>query len=153
MDEARDPIYSMPSGGPAGAVSPEIGERLAADQPTIPGDPHLIDPQEIVAALRVDPVVGLTRAQAARRLDQFGPNELRGTPPTPLWQRVALQLMHNNWHCCRLRAIDTDEGAILIKDLHIGQIVITLNKPIIDMKKITFMRLNDITIGAERVLI
>lgn len=92
MDETRDPMYSMPSGGPAGAVSPEIGERLAADQPTIPGDPHLIDPQEIVAALRVDPVVGLTRAQAARRLDQFGPNELRGTPPTPLWQRVALQL-------------------------------------------------------------
>ncbi|MFT0847262.1 cation-translocating P-type ATPase [Actinomycetaceae bacterium L2_0104] len=81
------------SGSRSGAVGTRLEEPSPGpDQVTVPEAPYLRDSQEAVSALRVDPAVGLSRAEAAARLATFGPNELRGKPPTPLWQRVLLQL-------------------------------------------------------------
>lgn len=55
-------------------------------------DPALADAEDVAAALGADPGRGLSAAEAARRLGEHGPNELRGTPPVPLWRRVIGQL-------------------------------------------------------------
>ena len=44
-------------------------------------------PDEVTAALHVDPVVGLTDAQAAQLLAANGPNALPEEKPEPGWQR------------------------------------------------------------------
>ena len=54
-------------------------------------DPSLTDAAEVAAASEVDPVVGLSAEEAARRLDRDGPNELRGTPRVPTWRRILAQ--------------------------------------------------------------
>ncbi|GAA3655495.1 cation-translocating P-type ATPase [Microbacterium marinilacus] len=55
-------------------------------------DPALADAGEVARRLGVDPERGLTADEAASRLAEHGPNELRGTPPVPLWRRVLTQL-------------------------------------------------------------
>ena len=54
-------------------------------------DPSLVDAAEVAAASEVDPVVGLSADEAARRLDRDGPNELRGSPRVPTWRRILAQ--------------------------------------------------------------
>ncbi|MDO5698320.1 MAG: cation-translocating P-type ATPase [Dermatophilus congolensis] len=54
-------------------------------------DPALRDASDVAADLGVDPSTGLSGEEAARRLDADGPNELRGTPPTPAWKRFVAQ--------------------------------------------------------------
>lgn len=54
-------------------------------------DPTLVAPAEVCRALDVDPDAGLTAAEAARRLAEDGPNELRSQPPVPWWRRVLRQ--------------------------------------------------------------
>ena len=46
-------------------------------------DPSLVDATEVAAALDVDPRTGLSAAEAKRRLEKFGPNELASAPPVP----------------------------------------------------------------------
>ena len=55
------------------------------------GDPSLHDASDVLARARVDPSIGLTAAQAASRLETYGPNELRPEPPVPLWRRILAQ--------------------------------------------------------------
>ncbi|QBR75011.1 cation-translocating P-type ATPase [Microbacterium sediminis] len=55
-------------------------------------DPTLADATDVARAMDVDPERGLGAGEAARRLAEHGPNELRGTPPVPLWRRVLAQL-------------------------------------------------------------
>ena len=55
-------------------------------------DPTLVDAADVARALGVDPQTGLSAEEAARRLAEHGPNELRGTPPVPLWRRILGQL-------------------------------------------------------------
>jgi Ca2+-transporting ATPase len=45
----------------------------------------------IVSALRSDMAEGLSRAEAQRRLDEYGPNELKSAPETPWWRRLLEQ--------------------------------------------------------------
>ncbi|MGH8664880.1 MAG: cation-transporting P-type ATPase, partial [Burkholderiales bacterium] len=59
-----------------------------AELPDSRPDPSLVDPQ----ALGIDLVHGLTPAEAARRLGQDGPNELRHKPPVRAWRRLVGQL-------------------------------------------------------------
>lgn len=66
-------------------------DSLAA---TAASDPSLRDAADVAAELGVDPVVGLTSAEAARRLREDGPNELRAKPPVPLWRKVLAQFQH-----------------------------------------------------------
>lgn len=54
-------------------------------------DPSLVDATEVAAALGVDPRTGLSAAEAKRRLEKFGPNELASAPPVPKWKKFLQQ--------------------------------------------------------------
>ena len=45
------------------------------------------DAAEVVAELDTDPGAGLTAAEAARRLQRYGRNELEAEKPLPAWRR------------------------------------------------------------------
>ena len=47
--------------------------------------------EELAAQLGVDPQVGLSADEAARRLRRDGPNQLRGAPEVPAWRRLLAQ--------------------------------------------------------------
>ena len=47
--------------------------------------PHREPAQAVVAALGSDVGHGLSRAEAERRLEQYGPNRLKSAPETPWW--------------------------------------------------------------------
>lgn len=53
--------------------------------------PSVMDAQEVAGQWRVEPGTGLTPDEAERRLATDGPNELRQTPPEPLWRKVLRQ--------------------------------------------------------------
>jgi magnesium-transporting ATPase (P-type) len=63
--------------------------RQAASLDAVPW--HLRDAGEAVAACGVDPANGLSSAEAGRRLEREGPNELASAPPTPWWRRILSQ--------------------------------------------------------------
>jgi magnesium-transporting ATPase (P-type) len=54
-------------------------------------DPTLLDATAVAQAAGVDPAQGLTPAEAARRLADQGPNELRPAPRVPRWRRWLAQ--------------------------------------------------------------
>ena len=54
-------------------------------------DASLKNADAVVAALAVDFETGLSAQEAARRLAQNGPNELRAAPRPPAWRRVLAQ--------------------------------------------------------------
>ncbi len=47
--------------------------------------------EDLVVKLNADTDVGLSESEAQQRLSTDGPNELRGSPPVPLWRRIAAQ--------------------------------------------------------------
>jgi Ca2+-transporting ATPase len=47
--------------------------------------------EEVLAALNSDPKRGLDAAEAASRLERYGPNQLPTVPPTPAWRRFLAQ--------------------------------------------------------------
>ena len=52
------------------------------------GDPSVMETDAVAAALEADIENGLSATDAARRLAQNGPNELRAAPRVPAWRRV-----------------------------------------------------------------
>jgi Cation transport ATPase len=48
----------------------------------------------VVAAFGSDLVRGLSRAEAHRRLEQYGPNRLKSAPETPWWRRLLEQFQN-----------------------------------------------------------
>ncbi|MGJ3507935.1 cation-translocating P-type ATPase [Enemella sp. A6] len=54
-------------------------------------EPHTRTVRRIADDLGVDPERGLDAAEARRRLEADGPNELRSTPPVPAWRRFLAQ--------------------------------------------------------------
>jgi Ca2+-transporting ATPase len=52
---------------------------------------HLQETADAFAVFRVDPETGLEEAEAARRLQAEGPNELRAAAPVPLWRKILAQ--------------------------------------------------------------
>ena len=62
-----------------------------SDNATGPLDPSLVEATAVTANLGVDPSRGLSGSEAARRLASDGPNELRQSPPEPLWHRILRQ--------------------------------------------------------------
>lgn len=54
-------------------------------------DPSLRDAADVARGFGVDPATGLASAEAERRLQRDGPNELRAKPPVPLWRKVLAQ--------------------------------------------------------------
>lgn len=64
----------------------------AAQGPALePATWHLREAAEALAAFRVDPATGLGASEAAGRLRQEGPNELRAAAPVPIWRKVLAQ--------------------------------------------------------------
>jgi Ca2+-transporting ATPase len=53
---------------------------------------HTLEPEEVARALGSDPVSGLTRAEAARRLAAHGPNELAAARGVSAWSLFLAQL-------------------------------------------------------------
>ena len=51
----------------------------------------MLEVEEVAEALAVDLDSGLSSAEAARRLAADGPNELRATPPVPIWRKILAQ--------------------------------------------------------------
>ena len=72
------------------AAGQDSGQRLAANDPVLK-DPSTADVDQVALALNVDPDQGLAQAEAARRLEEFGPNELAGAPPVPAWRKFLQQ--------------------------------------------------------------
>jgi P-type Ca2+ transporter type 2C len=54
-------------------------------------DPSIVDADQVAQALGTDIDSGLSSQEAARRLAEDGPNELRAIPPVPTWRRVLAQ--------------------------------------------------------------
>jgi magnesium-transporting ATPase (P-type) len=54
-------------------------------------DPSLLEASQVAQNLRTDLERGLSSAEAARRLAQSGPNELRAAPPVPAWRKLLAQ--------------------------------------------------------------
>jgi Ca2+-transporting ATPase len=52
---------------------------------------HAQPAQAVVAALGSDAARGLSRTEAQRRLEQYGPNQLKSAPETPWWKRLLEQ--------------------------------------------------------------
>ena len=56
--------------------------------------PHRAPAQAVVSALGSDIARGLSRAEAQRRLEQYGPNQLKSAPETPWWTRLIEQFQN-----------------------------------------------------------
>ena len=67
------------STAPAGTLSPA---------------PHRAPAEAVVSALGSDVAHGLSRAEAQRRLEQYGPNQLKSAPETPWWHRLLEQFQN-----------------------------------------------------------
>jgi Ca2+-transporting ATPase len=52
---------------------------------------HLRAAADALTAFRVDPAAGLDSAEALRRLQTDGPNELRAAAPVPMWRKILTQ--------------------------------------------------------------
>jgi len=53
---------------------------------------HAVSAVEAARTLAVDPGIGLSSAEAGRRLAEHGPNALPETPPVPFWKQLLEQL-------------------------------------------------------------
>ena len=65
-------------------TSQPIAQRLVSP-------PHAMSASEVLAGLLTDRTLGLSAAEAQRRLQVDGPNQLAEAPPTPAWKRLAAQ--------------------------------------------------------------
>ena len=72
------------------AAGQDSEQRHEANDPVLK-DPSTADVDQVALALNVDPNQGLAEAEAARRLELFGPNELAGAPPVPAWRKFLQQ--------------------------------------------------------------
>lgn len=57
-------------------------------------EPSTLGVPEVARRLGTDPERGLSRREAARRLAEAGPNQIRTVPPVPLWRRLLAQFAH-----------------------------------------------------------
>ena len=72
------------------AAGQDSGQKSGVDDPVLK-DPSTVDVDQVALALDVDPDRGLDEAEAGRRLERFGPNELAGAPPVPAWRKFLQQ--------------------------------------------------------------
>jgi len=63
---------------------------MTAPEPQAPAW-YALPHDEVAKLLDVDPAVGLSSAEAQRRLEQHGPNQLAGKPPEPGWRAFLRQ--------------------------------------------------------------
>lgn len=76
----------------ANELSARVRQADADDQTgKLDKDPSLLSYDDVEQALSTSMGRGLTSAEAARRLEKFGPNRLKGKPPVPKWKRFLQQ--------------------------------------------------------------
>jgi P-type Ca2+ transporter type 2C len=68
-------------------MTTETAARSAAVKPPGANGWYGVAPAEVATRIGVDTAVGLTSQQAARLLEQHGPNALPAEPPVPAWKR------------------------------------------------------------------
>ena len=54
-------------------------------------NPYQLEARDVVAQLQTDPARGLSSAEAQRRREQYGPNQLQSKPPVPKWRKFVAQ--------------------------------------------------------------
>ncbi len=91
--EEVEPVPASAAGPePVQPQSPqELKEVRAQQQLLTDVDPSLTDADKVAQLLQVDPNTGLSSAEAKRRLEKFGPNELASAPPVPKWKKFLQQ--------------------------------------------------------------
>jgi Ca2+-transporting ATPase len=78
---------------PTAARRPTDHSADGSDLPSAPA-PHAQAAEAVIASLRSDAHCGLSREEAHRRLEQYGPNQLRSPPETPWWRRLLEQFQN-----------------------------------------------------------
>jgi P-type Ca2+ transporter type 2C len=73
-------------------VSTAAGTERAA--PAIQVTPHRETAEAVIATLGSDSARGLSRAEAQKRLEAYGPNRLKTAPETPWWHRMLEQFQN-----------------------------------------------------------
>jgi Ca2+-transporting ATPase len=81
QEARREDPQSKVERGSAGPVTMDAGSLR----------PHREPADAVVATLASDAVQGLAAGVAAHRLDQYGPNRLKGAPEEPWWKRLLEQ--------------------------------------------------------------
>ena len=75
----------------------DVAENLtgpSAAAASISAAPHRAPVESVVSALGSDTTRGLSRPEAQRRLDEYGPNQLKSAPETPWWRRLIEQFQN-----------------------------------------------------------
>jgi Ca2+-transporting ATPase len=70
------------------------GGEGAAQEKSLAAAPYRLPAEAVVSAFGSDLAHGLSRAEAERRLEQYGLNRLKSAPETPWWKRL-LEQFHN----------------------------------------------------------
>jgi P-type Ca2+ transporter type 2C len=83
----RGPTAAASWGRDHGAVASSIDDEASQGGP----EPWCEDAAAVAERLGTDVDRGLTDAQAAERLDRFGPNQLEAAEPVPAWRKLAEQ--------------------------------------------------------------
>jgi P-type Ca2+ transporter type 2C len=79
-------LHQKPTASRAIHAEPRTAPRAAT-----PSAPHNQPPEAVVAALGSHAANGLSGADAQRRLQEYGPNQLKSAPETPWWKRLLEQ--------------------------------------------------------------
>jgi len=69
-------------------IAPQASDPAKTGNSGAIGDPSVMQADAVVSALDANVESGLSAQEAARRLAQNGPNELRAAPQVPAWRRV-----------------------------------------------------------------
>jgi P-type Ca2+ transporter type 2C len=80
--------------GEAAQLRELAGADVAVPTEALAVAPHRQPAQSVVAALDSDVARGLSRAEAERRIEQYGPNRLKSAPETPWWTRLLEQFQN-----------------------------------------------------------
>lgn len=64
---------------------------IETGSPSAVASPYHLSAAEVIARLKSDAANGLSEAEAARRLGEYGPNQLQAKPPVPGWKKFLAQ--------------------------------------------------------------
>lgn len=64
---------------------------IETDSPSAVASPYRLSAAEVVARLKSDAAHGLSESEAARRLGEYGANQLQAKPPVPGWKKFLAQ--------------------------------------------------------------
>jgi magnesium-transporting ATPase (P-type) len=84
-------LSARPPNRASAGTPDEMGDAVNLPSTPAPDDPSVLDVDEVIGACGVDSDTGLSTQEAARRLAQDGPNELKAAPPIPHWRRFLAQ--------------------------------------------------------------